>query len=140
MNHRVMGIDWSGAVAGAAQKIWLAEVRDGEVVRLEAGRGRREMAEHLIEEAEKRRRVLMVDHTFLYTSAVRKIKELIDQGNLGQLYYYDSVRVNLGIFQHDVNVLWDLAVHDLSIMDFVLGRAPTVIAATASSVPFCGRP
>jgi predicted dehydrogenase len=95
-----------------------------------------EQAERLIEEAEKRRRVLMVDHTFLYTSAVRKIKDLIDQGSLGQLYYYDSVRVNLGIFQHDVNVLWDLAVHDLSIMDFVLGRAPTVIAATGmANVP-----
>ena len=95
-----------------------------------------EQALRLIEEAEKRRLVLMVDHTFLYTSAVRKIKELIDQGSLGQLYYYDSVRVNLGIFQHDVNVLWDLAVHDLSIMDFVLGRAPTMIAATGiASVP-----
>jgi predicted dehydrogenase len=95
-----------------------------------------EQAVRLIEEAEKRRLVLMVDHTFLYTSAVRKIKELIDQGSLGQLYYYDSVRVNLGIFQHDVNVLWDLAVHDLSIMDFVLGRAPTMIAATGiASVP-----
>jgi predicted dehydrogenase len=89
-----------------------------------------EQAERLIEEAERRQRILMVDHTFVYTSAVRKIKELIDQGSLGQLYYYDSVRVNLGIFQHDVNVLWDLAVHDLSIMDFVLGRTPTVIAAT----------
>src|SRR5215213_5808564 len=95
-----------------------------------------EQAMRLIEEAERRRLVLMVDHTFLYTSAVRKIKELIDQGSLGQLYYYDSVRVNLGIFQHDVNVLWDLAVHDLSIMDFVLGRAPTMIAATGiASVP-----
>jgi predicted dehydrogenase len=95
-----------------------------------------EQAERLIEEAQKRRRVLMVDHTFLYTSAVRKIKELVDQRSLGQLYYYDSVRVNLGIFQHDVNVLWDLAVHDLSIMDFVLGRAPTMIAATGmASVP-----
>src|SRR4030095_975624 len=78
----------------------------------------------------------MVDHTFVFTGAVRKIKELVDAGELGQLYYYDSVRVNLGIFQHDVNVLWDLAVHDLSIMDFVLGRAPTMIAATGiASVP-----
>jgi predicted dehydrogenase len=95
-----------------------------------------EQAIRLIEEAEKRRLTLMVDHTFLYTSAVRKIKELVDKGSLGQLYYYDSVRVNLGIFQHDVNVLWDLAVHDLSIMDFVLGRAPTTIAATGmASVP-----
>ena len=89
-----------------------------------------EQAERLVEEAAKRRRVLMVDHTFLYTGAIRKIKEYVDRGSLGQLFYYDSVRVNLGLFQHDVNVLWDLAVHDLSIMDFVLGRRPTAVAAT----------
>src|SRR3989440_9839033 len=95
-----------------------------------------EHALHLIEEAERRDLVLMVDHTFVYTDAVRRIKDLIDKGSLGRLYYYDSVRVNLGIFQHDVNVLWDLAVHDLSIMDFVLNRAPTTIAATGmASVP-----
>jgi predicted dehydrogenase len=95
-----------------------------------------EQAERLIAEAEKRRLILMVDHTFVYTTVVRKIKELIEQGSLGQLYYYDSVRVNLGLFQHDVNVLWDLAVHDLSIMDFVLGRPPKMIAATGvASVP-----
>jgi len=77
-----------------------------------------------------------VDHTFVYTTVVRKIKELIEQGSLGQLFYYDSVRVNLGLFQHDVNVLWDLAVHDLSIMDFVLGRPPRMVAATGvASVP-----
>lgn len=87
-----------------------------------------EQAEHLIEEAEKRHLVIMVDHTFIYTSAVRKIKELIDIGAVGQVYYYDSVRVNLGLFQHDVNVLWDLAVHDLSIMDFVLDRSPSMIS------------
>lgn len=93
-------------------------------------------AEKLIAEADKRGLTLMVDHTFCYTTVVRKIKELIEQGNLGQLFYYDSVRVNLGLFQHDVNVLWDLAVHDLSIMDFVLGRAPIKIAATGvASVP-----
>jgi len=89
-----------------------------------------EQAEKLIEEADKRGLTLMVDHTFIYTSAVRKIKELVDNGTLGDLYYYDSVRVNLGLLQHDVNVLWDLAVHDLSIMDFVLGRPPKMIAAT----------
>jgi predicted dehydrogenase len=95
-----------------------------------------EQAARLVEEAEKRKLTLMVDHTFVYTTAVRKIKELVDQGSLGQLFYYDSVRVNLGLFQHDVNVLWDLAVHDLSIMDFVLGRAPKMIAATGvASVP-----
>ena len=95
-----------------------------------------EQAEKLIEEAAKRKLTLMVDHTFVYTSTVRKIKELVDQGSLGQLFYYDSVRVNLGLFQHDVNVLWDLAVHDLSIMDFVLGRPPKMITATGvASVP-----
>ena len=59
----------------------------------------------------------MVDHTFVYTGAVRKMRELTESGELGDIYYYDSVRINLGLFQHDVNVLWDLAVHDLSIMD-----------------------
>ncbi|HNP69473.1 MAG TPA: Gfo/Idh/MocA family oxidoreductase [Kouleothrix sp.] len=87
-------------------------------------------AEQLVEEAEKRQLTLMVDHTFVYTSAVRKIKELIDNGSTGKIYYYDSVRVNLGLFQHDVNVLWDLAVHDLSIMDYLFERSPVTIAAT----------
>ena len=68
----------------------------------------------------KANRVLMVDHTFVYTGAVRKIRELVDDGSLGDIYYYDSTRVNLGLFQHDVNVVWDLAVHDLSIMDYVM--------------------
>jgi predicted dehydrogenase len=84
----------------------------------------------LIERAERRNLVLMVDHTFVYTGAVRKIRELIDQGSLGQLYYYDSTRVNLGLFQHDVDVIWDLAVHDLSIMDFILPESPVAISAT----------
>jgi predicted dehydrogenase len=77
--------------------------------------------------------VLMVDHTFVYTGAVRKIRELVDSGNLGEIYYYDSVRVNLGLFQHDVNVLWDLAVHDLSIMDYVLPFRPCAVSATGLS-------
>ena len=89
-----------------------------------------EQALILIEEAAVRRLVLMVDHTFVYTPAVQRIRELVAAGELGELYYYDSVRVNLGLFQHDVNVLWDLAVHDLSIMDFVLGRQPTALSAT----------
>ena len=96
-------------------------------------------AEQLVVEAERRGLTLMVDHTFIYTSAVRKIKELLSNGSLGQLYYYDSVRVNLGLFQSDVSVLWDLAVHDLSIMDFLIERSPTMVAATGMShVP--GRP
>lgn len=86
-------------------------------------------AEALIEAARRRGLVLMVDHTFVYTGAVQKIKELVDDQRLGRLLYYDSVRVNLGLFQHDVDVLWDLAVHDLSIMDFVLGRPPRAVAA-----------
>jgi predicted dehydrogenase len=87
----------------------------------------------LIEEAAQRQLVLMVDHTFIYTGAVRRIKELVDSGSLGRLYYWDSVRVNLGLFQHDVNVMWDLAVHDLSIMDYVLGVYPRAVAATGAA-------
>jgi predicted dehydrogenase len=95
-----------------------------------------EQTRRLIEEAEKRSLVLMVDHTLVYTGAVQKIKELVDGGRLGRLYYWDSVRVNLGLFQHDVNVLWDLAVHDLSIMDTILGAKPSAVAATGiSNVP-----
>ncbi|HKV32284.1 MAG TPA: Gfo/Idh/MocA family oxidoreductase [Candidatus Dormibacteraeota bacterium] len=90
-------------------------------------------AARLVAEAARRKRVLMVDHTFIYTGAVRRIKELVDSGSLGRLYYYDSVRVNLGLFQHDVNVLWDLAVHDLSIMDYVLGQQPRAVAATGAA-------
>lgn len=87
----------------------------------------------LIEEAERRQRVLMVDHTFVYTGAVRKIKELIATNSLGDIYYYDSVRVNLGLFQHDVSVIWDLAVHDLAIMDYVLPSQPHAVSATGMS-------
>jgi predicted dehydrogenase len=83
--------------------------------------------------ADKTGRVLLVDHTFVYTGAVRKIRELIETDGLGQIYYYDSVRVNLGLFQHDVNVIWDLAVHDLSIMDYVLPFRPYAVSATGLS-------
>jgi predicted dehydrogenase len=89
-----------------------------------------EQASRLIDEAASRRLVLMVDHTFVYTGAVRKMRELAESGDLGDIYYYDSVRINLGLFQHDVNVLWDLAVHDLSIMDFVLRQHPIAVSAT----------
>ena len=90
----------------------------------------------LIEESNRRRRVLMVDHTFVYTGAVRKIRELIARNALGEIYYYDAVRVNLGLFQHDVNVIWDLAIHDLSIMDYVLpSRAVAVSATGISNIP-----
>jgi len=86
--------------------------------------------QQLMDVAQKRNRILMVDHTFVYTGAVRKIRELVDAGGLGEIYYYDSVRVNLGLFQHDVNVLWDLAVHDLAIMDYVLPFRPCAVSAT----------
>ena len=87
----------------------------------------------LIEEADRRGLVLMVDHTFVYTGAVRKIAALVSSGELGDIYYYDSVRVNLGLFQHDVNVIWDLAVHDLSILDHVLPQRPRAVSATGMS-------
>jgi len=96
-------------------------------------------ASRLIDEAAARRLVLMVDHTFVYTGAVRKMREMTDAGELGDIYYYDSVRINLGLFQHDVNVLWDLAVHDLAIMDYVLKERPVAVSATGlAHVP--GRP
>ena len=87
-------------------------------------------AEELIELAAARRLRIMVDHTFLFTGAVRKIRELIDNNTLGKLYYYDSTRVNLGLFQHDINVLWDLAPHDLAIVDYLIGEQPEAIVAT----------
>jgi predicted dehydrogenase len=92
-----------------------------------------EQAQRLIDEAERRHLILAVDHTFVYTGAVRKMRELVDSEGVGDIYYYDSVRVNLGLFQHDVNVLWDLAVHDLSIMDYVLPAHPVAVSATGIS-------
>jgi len=87
-------------------------------------------AEELIELAERKGLKIMVDHTFLFTGAVRKIKELIEGDVLGDLYYFDSIRINLGLFQKDVNVVWDLAPHDLSIMDYLFNRDPTAVMAT----------
>src|SRR5208337_5000086 len=86
-------------------------------------------AEKIVDLAERKKKVVVVDHTLLFTSAVRKIKMLIDSAELGDIYYYDSVRVNLGLFQHDVNVIWDLAPHDLSIIDHVIAEKPTAIVA-----------
>jgi predicted dehydrogenase len=90
-------------------------------------------AEELIELAAKKRLTIMVDHTFLFTGAVKKIGQLIQDGTLGRLYYYDSTRVNLGLFQHDVNVIWDLAPHDLSIMDHLVQSKPEYLAATGQN-------
>ena len=90
-------------------------------------------AEELIELAAKKNLKIMVDHTFLFTGAVKKIRELVDEGALGKLYYYDSTRVNLGLFQHDINVIWDLAPHDLSIMDYLIKETPEAIVATGQT-------
>ena len=89
-------------------------------------------AETLIELAEGNKCTLMVDHTFVYTGAVRKMKEIVAGGELGALLYFDSVRINLGLFQHDINVLWDLAPHDLSIMDYLIERQPDSVSALGS--------
>ena len=89
--------------------------------------------EELIELAQRKNLTIMVDHTFLFTGAVTKIRNLLDEGTLGPLYYYDSTRVNLGLFQHDINVLWDLAPHDLSIMDYLIKTTPEAVVATGQS-------
>jgi predicted dehydrogenase len=89
--------------------------------------------EELINLAQQKNLKIMVDHTFLFTGAVKRISQLLDEGTLGNLYYYDSTRVNLGLFQHDVNVLWDLAPHDLSIMDYLIKTNPEAVVATGQS-------
>ena len=92
-----------------------------------------EQAEALIELAEKRKKKLLVDHTFIYTGAVQKMKELVSSGDIGDPVYYDSTRVNLGLFQQDVDVIWDLAAHDLSIMDHLLPLKKLTVSATGSN-------
>ena len=92
-----------------------------------------EQAERLIELAQKQNKVLMVDHTFLYTGAVKKIKQLVNDGELGDIQYFDSTRINLGLFQRDINVIWDLAPHDLSILNYLIEEAPVSISATGIS-------
>jgi predicted dehydrogenase len=91
-----------------------------------------EQVRRLIDEADRRNLTLMVDHTFLYTPAVQKIRELVLQGELGEVYYYDSIRSSLGLFQNDVNVIWDLAVHDISIIQYILDEDPVAVSATGS--------
>ncbi len=90
-------------------------------------------AERIVRRAKELGRTLMVDHTYVYSPAVKKIKSIVDSGDLGDIYYIDSVRINLGLFQNDINVLWDLAPHDLSIIDRVLGRLPRSVAAMGVS-------
>jgi len=87
-------------------------------------------AEELVELADRKNLKIMVDHTFLFTGAVRKMKQVIDEGILGDLYYFDSMRVNLGLFHHDANVIWDLAPHDFSIMDYLIKETPKAVVAT----------
>jgi predicted dehydrogenase len=90
-------------------------------------------AEELIELAERKNLKIMVDHTFIFTGAVRKMKEIIQNGELGDLYYYDSIRVNLGLFQKDVNVIWDLAPHDFAIMDYLIDEQPVAISSSGKA-------
>jgi predicted dehydrogenase len=92
-----------------------------------------EQAEELIELAARKNLKVMVDHTFLFGGAVKKIREVVDKGTLGPLYYFDSTRVNLGLFQHDVSVIWDLAPHDLSIMDHIITERPEAVVATGGN-------
>ena len=115
---------------GTHSKIGIAALRAGKHVLLEKplASSVRE-AEELVRTAKEVGRILMVDHTFIFSGPVRKIKEIVASGELGDLYYVDSVRINLGLFQHDVNVVWDLVPHDLSIMDYIIGRLPKSLSA-----------
>jgi predicted dehydrogenase len=115
---------------GTHAPLALAALRAGKHVLVEkplAGCVRDAVA--MVRAAQEAGRVLMVDHTFVYSGPVQKIKEIVDSGDLGEIYYVDSVRINLGLFQHDVNVVWDLAPHDLSIMDYLIGRLPKSLSA-----------
>jgi predicted dehydrogenase len=89
-----------------------------------------EQAQRLVDEAERRGKVLHVDHTFIYTGAVQKMAEIVRADELGKIYYYDSIRINLGLFQRDVSVISDLAVHDFSILDHLFGEQPTAVTAS----------
>jgi predicted dehydrogenase len=112
----------------------LAALRAGKHVFVEKPLARTsEQVRSLIEEAERRHLTVMVDHTFLYTPAVQKIRELIAEGGLGDIYYYNGIRASLGLFQSDVNVIWDLAVHDISIILYILKEEPIAVSATGAS-------
>ena len=87
----------------------------------------------LVDLADEKGRTLMVGHTFVYTAAVNKVRDLINSGELGDIYYMSTARVNLGLFQEDINVVWDLAPHDVSIMNYVLGTRPVAVSAVGHS-------
>ena len=90
-------------------------------------------AKELIELSKKKKKVLMVDHTYLYTGAIQKIKKIIDKNMIGEIQYIDSTRINLGLFQSDVNVLWDLAAHDISICSYLMNENPISVQAMGKS-------
>ena len=111
----------------------LAALRAGKHVLVEKPLAQNsEQVLHLIDEAERRNLVLMVDHTFLYTPAVQKIRQLISEDTIGDVYYYNGIRASLGLFQSDVNVIWDLAVHDMSIIQYILDEEPVAVSATGT--------
>jgi predicted dehydrogenase len=89
-------------------------------------------AEEMVRVAAENKLTLMVDHTFVYSEPVRRMKQIVESGELGDIYFIDSIRINLGLFQHDVNVVWDLAPHDLSILDYLLGRVPRSLSAVGT--------
>ncbi len=111
----------------------LAALRAGKHVLVEKPLALRyEQAQELVDTAERQRLTLMVDHTYVYSGAIRKIRTLLEQQELGDLYYLDSVRVNLGQLRPTVSVVWDLACHDLSILDYLLDQRPTAVSATGA--------
>lgn len=116
--HRVLG----EAALSSGKHLWMEKPLAGNV----------EDAEALVKTAKAHNRTLFVDHTFLFTPAVQKIRDLVQSGELGELYYFDSVRINLGLFQQDTNVLWDLGPHDVSISNYVLGSRPLRVSATGA--------
>lgn len=132
-NPEIDAIAVATPVSSHFDLVWAALQADKHVLVEKPMTATSEQARKLIEEAERRHLTLMVDYSFVYTGAVRKIRELVEQEKMGDIYYYDSVRVNLGLFQHDVDVIWDLGVHDLSIMDYVLSASPIAVSATGIS-------